>query len=137
MPPLYTLFRTMRADADGLPSIGREFSMLGVRIAGNHPDVKVLDDGTIKAEAGGMSVFIDPRKMPKSLRPRTLSDKPGESPYPCFKMEETKLPRELIFRRDKDFHGLIEPQAQCKLEEYEARLQATRSEWRIAYAAPE
>jgi len=133
----YTLFRTMRTDADGLPSIGREFSMLGVRIAGDLPDLRVLDDGTIKAEAGGMSAFIDPRKMPKSLRPRTLLEKPGESPYPCFKMEEGKLPGELVFRRDKDYHGLVEPREQCKLEEYEARLQGTRSEWRVAYAAPE
>jgi hypothetical protein len=137
MPPPYTLFRTMRADKDGLPSIGRESSMLGVRIAGAPSDVRVLDDGTIKAEAGGMSVFIDPRKMPKSIRPRNLPDKAGESPYPCFKMEERQLPQQLVFRRDKEHHGLVEPRQQCKLEEYEARLHGTRSEWKVAYAAPE
>jgi hypothetical protein len=132
----YVFYRTMRADEDGLPLIGREFSMLGVRITGDHPDVRVLDDGTVKPEAGGMSVFIDPRKMPKSLRPRTHPDKPGESPYPCFRLEEGQLPADLAFRRDKDYHGLIEPRTQCTLEEYEARLYATRSDWRVAYAAP-
>ncbi|HWO19440.1 MAG TPA: hypothetical protein VNO30_11720 [Kofleriaceae bacterium] len=126
----------MRADADGFPAIGREFSMLGVRIAGDRLDVRVLDDGTIQAEAGGMSVFINPRRMPKSLRPRMLLGRPGESPHPCFKMEERQLPPELVFRRDKEHHGLVEPRQQCKFEEYEAHLHGTRSQWRVAYAAP-
>lgn len=132
----YTLFRTMRADVDGLPVLGREFSMLGVRIAGPQPDMRVLDDGTIKPEAGGMSAFIDPRKMPKSLRPRTLKDKPGESPYPCFRIDEARLSVALVFRKDKDYHGLVEPRTQCTFEDYEAELGATRPEWMVAYAAP-
>jgi hypothetical protein len=127
----------MRADVDGLPAVGREHSMLGVRIAGSQPDIRVLDDGTIKPEAGGMSVFIDPRKMPKSLRPRTLKEKPGESPYPCFRIEEAKLSSKLVFRKDKDYHGLIEPSAQCAFEDYEAQLGATRVEWMVAYVAPQ
>jgi hypothetical protein len=135
-PPL-TLFRTMRTDVDGLPVVGREFSMLGVRITGPRPDIQVLDDGTVKPEAGGMSVFIDPRKMPKSLRPRTLAEKPGESPYPCFRIEEVKLPTPLAFRKDKDYHGLVEPRAQCPLEHYEAQVAATRASWEVAYAAPQ
>jgi len=137
MRPPYILFRTMRADVDGLPVIGRERSMLGVRIAGPQPDIRVLDDGTIKAEAGGMSVFIDPRKMPKSLRPRTLKENPGESPYPCFKIEEATLPTALVFRKVKDYHGLVEPSAQCAFADYEAQLGATRVEWKVAYVAPQ
>jgi len=127
----------MRVDADGLPSIGREFSMLGVRIAGDSPDIRVMDDGTVLPATGGMSVFIDPRKMPKSVRPRTLPDKPGESPYPCFKIEESQLADDLVFRRDKDHHGLVEPRQRCKLEDYEAHLHLTRPDWRVAYAAPQ
>jgi len=137
MRPSYTLFRTMRADVDGHPIVGREFAMLGVRIAGPQPDIRVLDDGTIKPEAGGMSAFIDPRKMPKSLRPRTLKEKPGESPYPCFRLDEAKLPVVLVFRKDKDYHGLVEPRAQCAFEDFEAQLGETRVEWKVAYAAPE
>jgi hypothetical protein len=137
MSPQYTLYRTMRADADGFPLVGREFSMLGVRIAGGPPDIRVLDDGTVKPESGGMSVFINPRKMPKSLRPRTLSDKPGESPYPCFSIEESSLAQGLTFRKDKEFHGLIEPRTQCKLEDYEAEILTTRMKWKVAHAAPE
>jgi hypothetical protein len=137
MRPPYTLFRTMRADLDGYPVVGRERSMLGVRIAGPLPDIRVLDDGTIKPEAGGMSVFIDPRKMPKSLRPRTLKEKPGESPHPCFKIEEAKLPATLAFRKDKDYHGLVEPAAQCAFADFEAQLGATRVEWKVAYVAPQ
>jgi hypothetical protein len=127
----------MRADADGLPVVGREFSMLGVRVAGPRPDIRVLDDGTIMPEAGGMSAFIDPRKMPKSLRPRTLPEKPGESPFPCFSIEDVKLPSALAFRKDKDYHGLVEPRVPCRFEDYEAQLGATRVEWKVAYGAPE
>lgn len=126
----------MRVDLDGLPTLGRDFSMLGVRIAGDDPDIRVLDDGTVMPESGGMSAFINPRKMPKSLRPRTLLEKPGESPFPCFSIAETTLPETLTFRKDKDFHGLVEPRKQYKLEEYEAALHGTRSEWKVAYAAP-
>lgn len=82
-----------------------------------------------------MSAFIDPRKMPKSLRPRTLTEKPGESPHPVFKLEESELPAALRFRKDKEHHGLVEPQVQCKLEEYEDQLGATRTHWKVAYAA--
>lgn len=111
--------------------------MLGVRIAGDSPDIRVMDDGTVLPATGGMSVFIDPRKMPKSVRPRTLPDKPGESPYPCFKIEESQLADDLVFRRDKDHHGLVEPRQRCKLEDYEAHLHLTRPDWRVAYAAPQ
>jgi hypothetical protein len=120
----------------GCPLSAREFSMLGVRIAGPRPDIQVLDDGTVKPEAGGMSAFIDPRKMPKPLRPRTLPEKPGESPYPCFMIEESKLPTPIVFRKDKDYHGVVEPRAQCTLEHYEAQLASTRADWEVAYAAP-
>jgi hypothetical protein len=91
---------------------------------------------TVKPEAGGMSAFIDPRKMPKSLRPRTLKEKPGESPYPCFSIDKAKLPAALVFRKDKEYHGLVEPRVQCVFAEYEAQLGATRVEWKVAYAAP-
>jgi hypothetical protein len=125
----------MRADVDDLPVLGRAFSTLGVQISGPYADVRVLDDGTITPGTGGMSVFIDPRKMPKSLRPRTLAEKPGESPHPVFKLEESELPHALRFRKDKDYHGLVESQVQCKLEEYEDQLGATRTQWKVAYAA--
>ncbi len=126
----YTLYRTMRADDDGLPSTGRSLLSLGVRISGPLTDVVVLDDDTIAPMSGGMSVFIDPRKMPKSLRPRTLAEKPGESAHPLFKLEEIKLPAKLAFRRDSEAHGLVEPRIRCKLEEYETQLEATREKWR-------
>src|SRR5215216_6829289 len=103
-----TLYRTMRADVDGRPVLGREFSTLGVQIFGDYADVRVLDDGTIMPASGGMSAFVDPRKMPKSLRPRTLTEKPGESPHPIFRLGEAELPEELLFRRDKVHHGLVE-----------------------------
>ena len=137
MQPPYTLFRTMRADTDGQPVVGRGFSMLGVRIAGPQPDLRILDDGTIMPEAGGMSAFIDPRQMPKSLRPRNLPEKPGESPFPCFSLADAKLPSTLVFRKDKPYHGLVEPREQCAFEEYEGQLGATRTHWKVAYGAPE
>jgi hypothetical protein len=137
MPSSFSLFRTMRADAQGAPLVGRESSMLGVRIAGPQVDIRILDDGTVQPATGGMSVFVDPRKMPKPLRPRTLPDKPGESPFPCFKLEDAHLaPTTLAFRKGKDHHGVIEPRAQCAFEHYEAQLTATHPQWKVAYAAP-
>jgi hypothetical protein len=128
--PKYTLYRTMRANADGRPTVGRSFLCLGVRILGPSADVRVLDDGTVLPLSGGMSAFLDPRKMPKSLRPRTLAEKPGESPHPLFKLTDDKIPPTLAFRRDSEHHGLVEPSAPCKIEEYEGDLESTRAEWR-------
>lgn len=132
----YPLYRTMRADADGHPLLGRARDRLGVVLVPPLPDVAVLDDGTVLPETGGMSVFIDPRKMPKSLRPRTLADKPGESAHPVFLLREEELHDGLRFRKDKQFHGLVEPRVHCKVEVYEEHLDSTRTRWRVAYAAP-
>lgn len=120
----------MRADADGQPMMSRSFLCLGVRIDGPTADVQVLKDGTVVPGTGGMSAFVDPRKMPKSLRPRTLAEKPGESPHPLFMLEMLRLPEDLTFRRDSEHHGLVEPRIQCKLEEYEQQLGKTRAKWR-------
>lgn len=130
----YPLYRTMRPDNDGLPLLGRARDRLGVVVMGERPDVVVHDDGTILPETGGMSAFVDPKKMPKSLRPRSFTDKPGESAHPIFHMNEDMLPPALRFRKDKDFHGLVEPRALCKLEQYEDELNNTRTHWRVAYA---
>jgi hypothetical protein len=129
------MFRTMRVNEEGLPVLGRAPSTLGVQIAGPSKDVNVLDDGTILPQTGGMSVFIDPRKMPKSLRPRSLATKPGESPFPILAVDDARLPSLITFRRDTPHHGLVEPRVQSKLEEYEDQLGSTRREWTIVYAA--
>jgi hypothetical protein len=132
----YSLFRTMRADTDGLPLLGRARDRLGVVIAGERPDVIVQDDGTILPKSGGMSAFIDPRKMPKPLRPRSLLEKPGESAHPIFILSEEMLLGALCFRRgtDKGFHGVVEPREQCALDKYEDEIGATRPHWKVAYA---
>jgi hypothetical protein len=124
----------MRVDSDGLPALGRAPLTLGVRIAGPFADVRVLDDGTIVPGTGGMSAFVDPRKMPKSLRPRTLTEKPGESPHPIFSLKEKSLPEPLRFRMNQTHHGLVEPREQCRIDVYEDHLVSTRLDWKVAYA---
>ena len=49
----------MKAEADGLPKVGRSGRELGVRIEGPRQDITVGEDGTVEPGNGGMSVALD------------------------------------------------------------------------------
>jgi hypothetical protein len=53
------LYRTMKAGADGLPTLGRSARSLGVRVDGPHADVRVDQGGCVLPATGGMSVTVD------------------------------------------------------------------------------
>ncbi|MGO8786957.1 MAG: hypothetical protein ACLQVL_06185 [Terriglobia bacterium] len=54
-----SIFRAMKAEADGLPKVGRSGRELGVRIEGPRQDITVGEDGTVEPGNGGMSVALD------------------------------------------------------------------------------
>ena len=126
-----SIFRAMKCAADRLPLIGRSSRELGVRTEGPGIDVRVQDDGTVAARAGGMSVALDSAlNLPKHRRPRSLG---GEGRDPVFAMAMPNLPESLVVRPDPHPHGLVEPRHRCLLTEFELALQATRPHWSISH----
>ena len=122
------LYRTMRADADGLPRVGRGARLLGVRVEGPRIDVSPDDHGCVHTGTGGMSVTVDdPAAMPVSRRPRWLAD--GASEDPLFRLEPSRVVEPLSVRVEARAHAVIEPSVGLTLDAYETSLAATRSFW--------
>src|SRR5437763_1899032 len=118
-----SMFRAMKAEADGLPQIGRSGRQLGVRIDGPIRDLRVGEDGIVEPESGGMSVALDAtRNLPKPRLPRSLG---GEGRDPVFTMRRAELAEPLILRVDRHPHALIEPIRRCLLVEFESDLAST------------
>jgi hypothetical protein len=57
--PEQAMFRAMKAEADGLPKVGRSGRELGVRIDGPMRVSPFGQDGTVEPGTGGMSVALD------------------------------------------------------------------------------
>ena len=101
------MFRAMRAEADGLPKVGRSGRELGVRIDGPTRDLAVGQDGTVEPGTGGMSVALDDaQNLPKPRLPRSLG---GEGRDPVFTMLAAEVPRTLLLRPDRYPHCRAEP----------------------------
>jgi len=121
----------MKAEADGLPKVGRSGRELGVRIDGPTRDLVVGEDGTVEPGTGGMSVALDAAKnLPKPRLPRSLG---GEGRDPVFTMLAADVPRTLLLRSDRYPHALVEPGRRCPLPEFESDLGSTRSAWSKAH----
>ena len=122
-----TMFRAMKAEADGLPKAGRSGRELGVRIDGPARDLVVGLDGTVEPGTGGMSVALDTaQNLPKPRLPRSLG---GEGRDPVFTMLAAEVPRTLLLRPDRYPHALVEPGRRCPLPDFESDLASTRSLW--------
>ena len=125
------MFRAMKAEADGLPVVGRSGRELGVRIDGPIRDLIPGQDGTVKPGTGGMSVALDSaQNLPKPRLPKSLG---GEGRDPVFTILAAEIPRILLLRRDRFPHALIEPSRRCPLPDFELDLASTRSLWCKAY----
>lgn len=132
---------------DGQPSTGSEPFQLGVVLPPD-PNADVIpENGYVNAKSGGMSVFAAIKKLPGRLIPARLRDQ-----YPehfqkargddglrvwCMGSEEFQdgaVTAHLVLRLDKPGekrHGLVEPNIRTKLEEYQAELRSTVSDWEI------
>ena len=125
------LYRSMEADADGLPVLGRSARRLGVRIGSTDDDIPVIND-RVHALNGGMSVAIDdPTALPHWRRPAAFQGT-GRG-LVMFGLElDTLLDTPLALRVDRknSSHGFIEPVRSLPIDEYEQYLGETRGHWR-------
>src|SRR5262245_59862105 len=119
------LFRTMREEADGLPSVGPGARLLGIR-PGDAPDPDVLavdpTDSTGPTEGGLSMAPDDPLYLPRQRRPASLG---GLGRDPVWYIEKNDLGPDLQFRQDKPTHGLIEPRRSMTLQEFQNALAQT------------
>jgi hypothetical protein len=121
----------MKAEADGLPKVGRSGRALGVRIDGPTRDLAVGQDGTVEPGKGGMSVVLDAAlNLPKPRLPKSLG---GEGRDPVFSMVSANIPATLLLRQDRYPHALVEPGRRCALIVFESGLASTRSFWSKAH----
>ncbi len=121
------IYRSMKADEDGLPVVERSAWGLGVRLGGPRPDVKVVQ-GMVEPGSGGMSVYEKPERMSRARRPTQYG---GFSTKPLFGLDEADLPDGLsLTPPNPDTHRELEPARRMPIEEYEALLRETRSHWR-------
>lgn len=124
------LYRSMKEDADGMPSLGRTGRSLGVRL-GNAviPDVLALNEtDMIGPNQGGMSVAPgDPMRLKRHRRPPSLGGI-GQDPVWCIDVSD--LSGDLLFRQDDPTHGLVEPAHTMTLKQFEDALASTRPFWK-------
>ena len=121
------MFRAMRAEANGLPKVGRSGRELGVRVEGPTRDLPVGHDGTVEPRTGGMSVALDAaQNLPNPRLPRSLG---GEGRDPVFTMRTAEVPRSLVVRPDRYPHAVVEPGRRYPLCDFELDLASTRSRW--------
>src|SRR5437667_11295024 len=125
------LYRSMKEARDGSPVVGSSSRVLGVR-PGSAPTPDVLAASpldTVRPGEGGMSaVPDDPWHLPRHLRPSSLG---GTGRDPVWYIETEDLGPDLAFRQDRPNHGLIEPQRDLTLQEFQDALARTRSAWKL------
>lgn len=120
------LFRAMKIDMNGLPTVEASARGLGAR---PNVDIPVIE-GHVSSGTGGMSVTLDdPFKLPRHRLPVRLG---GEGRDPVFHLEAGQLPSVLAMRRDAapaEHHGLVEPTFRCTFVDYQSAIQSTRHHW--------
>src|SRR5262249_32503851 len=123
------LFRSMKEDVDGFPTVGPSGRMLGVRPGDSpSPDVVATHPTDLVAPCqGGLSVAPDdPLFLLKHRRPPSLG---GTGHDPVWWIEVGDLGADLVFRQDRATHGLIEPARPMTLQEFQDALAALRLKW--------
>lgn len=143
MPRVY---RSMLADGNR-PKTGNSAKTLGVRVGNNGiADIAVAANGTVRPGQGGMSVVrnwrdLAPHRIPARLKELFVREGlPGDARGPndlvCWRLgdgsfEDGRIANDLILRLDKETHGLVEPEFEMKLEEYNFAVWATADQWVI------
>jgi hypothetical protein len=118
------VYRAMREDSVGGPTIGPTARTLGVR---PHVDVPVTA-GRVRPNTGGMSVAPDgPGNLHRLRRPPAHG---GTGKDPVWSLCLDDLGPDLVFRQDSPTHGLIEPAHDMTESEYQQRLADTKPHWK-------
>ena len=126
-------YRAMSPDLDGLPKIGRNARMLGVRVP---EDIAPDEKGMVRPGIGGMSVAPgSPWTVPNHRRPRGMHrGSTGPSGDYLYSIADASIPvASLAFRLDTEhpqLHAFVEPATSVEHSTYEANLANTRGHWR-------
>lgn len=131
------VFRIMRQDADGGPTVARLSSALGVRPG---VDVDVDAKGFVIANGKGMSVSpawrdISVLRIPKRLRAKVPGARGSNNTY-CFRagtgpFQHGPFAVGLELTPDSPKHGCISPAQSVVLAQYENDLASTRTLWKV------
>ena len=117
------VYRGMREDPGGGPTIGPTARTLGVR---PDDDIPVIND-RVAPGTGGMSVAPDsPMNLPDHRRPPQFG---GTGKDPVWGIEIDSLGNEIQFRQDKPSHGLFEPAREMPIDEFQLALASLASRW--------
>lgn len=118
------LYRAMREDPGGGPTVGPTARTLGVR---PQVDIPVVA-GQVLPNSGGLSVAPDdPRNLHPLRRPPAYG---GAGKDPVWYIVVAALGGDLPFRQDSATHGLIEPARAMSLDDFQKALEATKSYWK-------
>lgn len=137
-----TVFRSMKAAADGLPVVGDGSKELGVRVPPNpHADVEV-DPNTnlVVLNQKGMSVAANWRNLLPHLIPARLSamvpKARGADDLKCFRVGDGPFAPgvianglELVLKPGETDLGNMVPSAAVTVSQFQADLAATRTQW--------
>jgi hypothetical protein len=137
------IYRTMIFEKDlsghHVPQVGGSKNMLGVRLPPENPaDVQPDAQGNVLRGAGGLSVAPSLKALPPRLVPERLRDRRpgargtddlrlfrlGEGPF-----EPSHLADDLELEPTSSTHGVVRPRAQMHVDQYQARLAATKPRW--------
>ena len=120
-----TLYRAMLPDAhDGLPHVGSESNMLGVRPG---VDIRTSQAGPGR---GGLSVTVDVlQKMNVGVRPKAFGGMNNKTAM--FELASIILDAHPMLRLGpiRNCHALIEAASICAIEDFQLHLAATRLGW--------
>lgn len=131
------VFRIMRRDPDGLPTVQQSSSALGVRPG---VDVSIDAHGDVVVNGEGMSVNPNWRdasilRIPKRLR-NLMPGATGSNSHCCFRagsgpFHQGKFADGLMLEPDSATHGNIAPAEVAPLARFETDLAATRAAWLV------
>ena len=136
-----TVFRSMKAAADGLPVVGDRAKELGVRVPPNrHTDIEVDGTGIVLLNGLGMSVVANWRDLPDHLIPVRLASifpqAAGSNDLRCYRLGYGSFAAgllaaglELIMKPGSARHGNVTPTSANSVSQFQALLAATRSDW--------
>ena len=138
MPKIY---RTMKKDDDGKPTVDAPGRGLGVRVEpANVADVDLSEEGFVILNGKGMSVAPSWRALPPWLISIRLKDKfpiaRGATNLFCFTMgegpfENGPVSDDLDLLVEKPTHGLVAPREFVPLAQFLSDLSRTRDHWII------
>ena len=129
------VFRAMRKDDDGFPTVQQSANALGVR---PRVDIDLDPQGSVLVNRKGMSVnpawrVMSILRIPKRLRTKMPGARGSNNTY-CFRtgtgpFQQGAFAAELTLEPDSATHGNVAPAQVVSLARYEGDLAATRPDW--------